>query len=109
MMFRGYGDGIIRRTPKQLIDSQRQCLSQVIIDNQNSKWIKCSDRLPEHRQKVIAYNTRKEIVSSAQYSDEALDTNVIKDNEWYNLEECEPVNGEVTHWMALPEPPKDNE
>lgn len=59
-----------------------------------SRWIKCSDRLPEldddgYSETVISVGPTKTIY-----------LNYLKDGEWM-------VPIEVTHWQPLPAPPKD--
>lgn len=56
------------------------------------KWIPVSERLPEHGQEVIIYtgNIQKPTVLAYQFWNPKYDT-------WAH----------VTHWMPLPEPPKE--
>jgi hypothetical protein len=64
------------------------------------EWIKVSDRLPSPHEKVNVLMDRNNILIGIMGSD----------NEWYVFwsdglekeDEFEPV----THWMPLPEPPK---
>lgn len=74
-----------------------------------TEWIKCSDRLPERGQEVLAYNENFNCYEVTSYN-------------YYLTDKYEPVgelfkklevsnlmwqNNEVTHWMPLPEPPTE--
>lgn len=68
--------------------------------DQESGWIKCSDRLPEEKpyrfEKVLVSLTNK-VVLECYYN-----TKVGK----FMTANYESLNHPVTHWMPLPEPPK---
>jgi len=62
------------------------------------KWIKCSDILPEHGERVLV--NYGGIITIGK-----LDGN----KEFFHLDfggEIEPLR-EISHWMPLPEPPDD--
>lgn len=63
------------------------------------KWISVKDRLPEEGDTVLVFNTSG--------GEDCLVTIAIKwpNEEWF-LTEIETTSEEVTHWMPLPEPPK---
>lgn len=59
-----------------------------------SEWIKCSERMPEldddgYSEMVLVVGRRG-----------SIRLNYLKDNEW-------SLAMEITHWMPLPELPKD--
>ena len=56
-----------------------------------SGWVSVEDRLPEHTNKVL-------VVINTGY----LDTARYYESEWHYL-------NDVTHWMEIPEPPKQEE
>ena len=63
--------------------------------SENNGWIKCSDRLPEldddgYSYPVLAVNEIGDIKVVSFYGDEGWDS-------------CT----EITHWMPLPQPPKE--
>ena len=101
-----------------------------------SEWISVDDRLPESQKDVLAYYVNKygegktvkaEYVASFsalacdfydEESDYESDYSEIEDayyvkEGWHERVEnwkysgCEIVEGQVTHWMPLPEPPKE--
>ena len=63
-------------------------------------WIKCSDRLPSLHEKVLCVNDDGEIWVA-----------YMLDDLHGGYEFCEPLDycyiGKVTHWMPLPELPKE--
>ena len=60
------------------------------------EWISVKDRLPEKEDEVLAYEFHGDI--NIAY---------IRGNEWRNLESGWAMDKtHVTHWMPLPEPPK---
>ena len=61
------------------------------------EWISVKDRLPEKEDDVLAYEFRGDV--SIAY---------ISGYEWRNLESGYVMDASyVTHWMPLPEPPKE--
>ena len=81
----------------------------VTLDNQvsSSKWIPVTERLPDKDGEYLVRFTDKAI-ANAEYESKYgsfgywLDIMWDGDADWY------PYVG-VTHWMPLPEPPKENE
>ena len=57
-----------------------------------SEWISVKERVPEEKTRVLVYVPRS-------YTE--IDTDRILDRRWVRW------NGHVTHWMPLPEPPKE--
>lgn len=65
-------------------------------------WISVKDRLPEPEEKVLIY-TKTGCLKYAQYHDEP---NVV--NPWYVYEDqARAWTNVISHWMPLPEPPKE--
>lgn len=64
-------------------------------------WIKCSDRLPEEGLPVLTFDPKDEL-----RVDYVL---LFPDGEEPYIWACKLVTdwARVTHWMPLPEPPKD--
>lgn len=68
--------------------------------HQQSEWISISERLPECHTKVIIYYNDNQ---SLGIYDELDEWNVFYSN---GLKTENPAN-KITHWMPLPEPPKN--
>lgn len=62
------------------------------LQSQLPKWIPVSERLPENDKTVLVWNRR----NSREYFD------VYDHGSWIILE-----SEDITHWMPLPEPPKE--
>lgn len=75
-------------------------------NNVGGKWIPVSERLPEVGKNVLMYFKKEggTIVSGyfAYMEEETPIWNAYTDGGWYTDCECKP-----THWMPLPEPPKE--
>ena len=68
-----------------------------VPDTNVGKWIPVSERLPKDGQRVIVYD------NSAFFG-----VAWRENNEWW-ADEFIYDDGDVTHWMPLPEPPKEVE
>ena len=63
------------------------------------KWIPVTERLPENNTRVIGFMAWKSMTAIER-----------QHNKWYSIDHLEPLPDEaVTHWMPLPEPPKEDE
>ena len=77
----------------------------------STKWIPVTERLPENRQRCLVYTTTYRIGYFAKNLEKVdkYDFRGEKHHGWYYLDSewgfCEILN--VTHWMPLPEPPKE--
>lgn len=63
-----------------------------------TKWISVKERLPDYDDDFIVYNTKTHDMNILQYAHET----------WFDLE-GDRININFTHWMELPDPPKENE
>lgn len=61
-----------------------------------SEWISVNDRLPKTMELVFVYRKGLDIVR-IEY--------LMNDGEWFN---DDIYKASVTHWMPLPEPPKED-
>ena len=59
------------------------------------RWIPCSERLPKQFEDVLVFDALNNTVFTVYY---------YKHDGWYNGWDVEGI----THWMPLPEPPKEN-
>ena len=67
-------------------------------NNVGSKWIPVSERLPEKHERVIVCDVREDFCDAWEFEGDG----------WFNgLWTLETE--EVTHWMPMPEPPKEDE
>ena len=68
-----------------------------------NRWIPCSERLPEENVYVLAFVKR-------EHSSRAI-LSVLIEGKWkIGVNDCSDgfnVVGAITHWMTLPEPPKE--
>ena len=64
-----------------------------------SEWISVKDRLPEDGQEVFAYCSEAD-------SFEMLVLRCLSENMWINR--ALDIYENVTHWMPLPTPPKED-
>lgn len=65
-----------------------------------SEWIKCSERMPEDFEDVLATDGN-EVCLGYYFED---------DNQrpvWGTYPTCPFCDGEISHWMPLPEPPEE--
>lgn len=65
--------------------------------NDGGKWISVEDRLPEDDARVLVCDTREDYVSIWEYFGDGL---------WFG-DEVIWATEDITHWMPLPEPPKE--
>ena len=59
------------------------------------RWIPVTERLPEPLEDVLVYDPQDNRVAEAY---------MTRPKEWVGVR----INHEVTHWMPLPEPPKED-
>lgn len=75
--------------------AERDAVTKRMIElEQKQRWIPVAERLPEYGQEVIVYsgNVLKPVVYGVHYWNKEF-------NSWAH----------ITHWMPLPEPPKEDE
>ena len=78
-----------------LLTSPQKLLKNISIKSEVGKvneWISVKDRLPEEKTRVLVFVTHSSI---------KIDTDRIVGRIWVRW------NGHITHWMPLPEPPKE--
>lgn len=61
------------------------------------KWIPVTERLPERNMEVLVCDTREDYVSVWEHMGDGL---------WFGNEGIWATK-DITHWMPLPEPPKE--
>jgi hypothetical protein len=70
-----------------------------------SKWIKCSERLPEEGRRVIAYG-RAKIIGEYGSGDPYVGEAYLAHGQWNSYGFHSLSN--VTHWQPLPNAPNEN-
>ena len=67
-----------------------------IDNNVGGKWISVTERLPEPFETVLVYDSTGKRIEAAY---------MTRHKEWLGV----MIKNEITHWMPLPEPPKEGE
>ena len=87
--------------PHELVDPI-EAVADYLLDNGVTvqEWIPVTERLPEKGQEVLVFDTRENWTGFAW---------LRPDETWTALGFDFPFDlGEVTHWMPLPKPPKED-
>ena len=77
----------------RLHEAQRQNLITLMNEDPEMEWIPVTERLPSVGEKVLVITIGK----GKQYVETDM---LLATGEWFDY-------GNVTHWMPLPEPPKE--
>ena len=84
------------------LDRYKEALSMAVAalrEQEERRWIPVTERLPENiANRVLVVCERSNGVFYAHYEKPF----------WINLETDKPFISTVTHWIPLPEPPKEN-
>ena len=80
----------------RLVEQVEDLTAELVALRERTRWIPVSERLPDHKQSVLAVANRE--VTNTYY-----DVNFRK---WSKSKYYWFPEGEVTHWMPLPEPPE---
>ena len=89
-------DNIVSEVLERKIDGKT--LKQWLEEIKKYRWISVKDRLPERNGVYLAYDG--EYISTVEYEKGRHDSEWTDDYEGY-------LDLLVTHWMPLPEPPKE--
>ena len=82
--------------------NQRQMMEIAVLSK--LKWISVTERLPEIRKKVLVLAYGNDVFT-AMLTNRAENNNPVFECDKSFLEIAKP--GRITHWMPLPEPPKE--
>lgn len=85
------------------IEQERKALLKSV-----PKWIPVTERLPKTRESILGKKSRRVIVAF-RFDDgtQGTDTAHTLNGEWKFEDHITVVVRTVTHWMPLPEPPKE--
>lgn len=89
--------------PHVLIKEALDMAIDALREQDERRWIPVAERLPQNYISVLVYipgETPLPTVHEAYIAD---------DGEWRSFAVYGVENADVTHWMPLPEPPKENE
>lgn len=96
---------MIDEQPDNYLNTDRQtlCTAKAYLEEHfaEPKWIPVTERLPEPMEWVLCA-CRANIIEVLRYDDLMKDWDTPMPNRAYMF-------GFVTHWMPLPEPPKEND
>lgn len=87
-----------------MFDTLKDMLGELESENKAHGWISMKDRMPETCHAVLVYTPHyKNIWAASMHEDGnwyiwSPGGRVLLDPDWY---------GPITHWMPLPEPPKE--
>lgn len=87
----------------QAVDMAIAALKEQDVTDKNvgNKWISVKERLPEYDRKVLVTDVRDGYISTGELMRHVEDY-------WYCEDEMRLPTSEITHWMYLPEPPKED-
>lgn len=76
-----------------------------LLPSKNYEWIKVQDKFPVHEQDVIFYNKDRDMIFVGRFYLQWGSINYAHFRE--NLDDWWFEDEEITHWMPLPDPPKN--
>lgn len=68
------------------------------------EWIPVTERLPETEGSYLVYTERGSVYASHFYTEKKFASGYVREASWSQRGKVK-----VTHWMPLPEPPKEGE
>ena len=79
------------------------------LEAEKPQWISVDDRLPEKNQKVLTFYKGTEWDNPPQdITVFSFCRNLADDPKWWVVNEILSTKRNITHWMPLPEPPKES-
>ena len=73
-------------------------------NNDGGKWIPVTERLPGTEDSYLVYTERGSVYTSHFYTEKRFASGYVREASWSQRGKVK-----VTHWMPLPEPPKEGE
>ena len=71
-------------------------------EQEERRWIPVTERLPEYEGAYLVYTERGSIYASHFYTEKRFASGYVREAQW-----SQRGTVKVTHWMPLPEPPKE--
>ena len=95
----------LRLKYKKAFEKAKEMEKQQIVDNSKNNWISVNDRLPDESGRYLGYLTELKCLGNSYSTiNVAFNTNHKDSTAWTEHGE---VLQYITHWMPLPNPPKD--
>ena len=86
-------------TENGFVGTIKDLVKQMPAADVEPRWIPVTERLPREYERVIGYMAWK-AMTAIEY----------QNGRWYSIDHLEPLPDEaVSHWMPLPQPPKEGE
>ena len=102
---RGVRDGLVSQGDPFLASVVTAAIG--CVENQPSaeerRWIPVTERLPVSEDTYLVYTERGSVYASHFYTEKRFASGYVRESQWSHRGK---VN--VTHWMPLPEPPKED-
>ena len=73
-------------------------------EQEERRWIPVTERLPESEGTYLVYTNRGSVYASHFYEKKVFRDDYVREPQWSQRGKVE-----VTHWMPMPEPPKEDE
>lgn len=92
----------------KLIYDAADAIEELSKDRKTGKWIPVTEQLPKTRESILGKKSSKVIVAF-RFDDgtQGADTAHTLNGKWVFEDHITVVARTVTHWMPLPEPPKE--
>lgn len=72
-------------------------------EQEERRWIPVTERLPESEGTYLVYTERGTVYANHFYTKKVFRDDYVREPQWSQRGKVK-----VTHWMPLPEPPKEN-
>lgn len=75
-----------------------------------TEWISVKDKLPDFSVRVLCLDSKGKIIIAQLSEIKAIESSTGKNilHEWFENKSYDYYYDSITHWMPLPEPPKNS-
>lgn len=94
-----YGDYSIYYSEMEFTSAALSALRE----QENRQWVPVTERLPESEGTYLVYTERGSVYASHFYAKKVFRDDYVREPQWSQRGKVK-----VTHWMPLPEPPKED-